>query len=134
MLRPGLGSGGYYLVVLSLEKNRRTFNVSVLMAMAFMNYKPNGEHDIVVDHIDNVKTNNVLFNIQIITGRENTSKDKKNCSSKYTGVSWDKSRNKWVSNIRINGLKKNLGRFTDEIEAAKYYQDVLKTIKISYKG
>lgn len=43
-----------------------------------------------------------------------------NNSSGTTGISWDKSRNKWIASIQINGKKKNLGRFNkkeDAIEA-----------------
>jgi len=31
------------------------------------------------------------------------------------------SRNKWISQIQIDGKSKRLGRFTNEIEAAKAY-------------
>ena len=43
--------------------------------MAFLNHKPNG-NKLVVDHINNVKTDNRLSNLQIITQRKNTSKDR----------------------------------------------------------
>jgi hypothetical protein len=46
-------------------------------------------------------------------------KSSKNSSSKYIGVSWDKSRNKWTVSININNKAKFLGRFKYEIEAAK---------------
>jgi hypothetical protein len=46
---------------------------------------------------------------------------RKNATSKYIGVSFDKARNKWTVRILINGKPKSLGRFDSEIEAAKIY-------------
>ena len=39
-------------------------------------------------------------------------------SSKYYGVSYDKSRNKWAAQVKFNGKKKSLGRFDQESDAA----------------
>ena len=107
---------------------RKTYNVTVLIAITFLNHKPNG-HRIVVDHINNDSLNDNLYNLQLITHRENLSKDKKGFTSKYTGVSWVKSNGKWTSNIRINGRVKHLGTFINELEAAKAYQNELNKIK-----
>jgi hypothetical protein len=49
-------------------------------------------------------------------------------SSKYKGVSWYKNRNKWVSQIKINGKNKHLGYFDCELAAAKSYQDRLNSL------
>lgn len=40
-----------------------------------------------------------------------------NNTSGYKGVAWDKSRNKWVAYIKLNGKTKNLGRFSTKEEA-----------------
>ena len=53
--------------------------------------------------------------------RRNTEKQRGDYSSQYKGVCWDKSRNKWTVNIQVDRMHKHLGRFTDEIEAAKAY-------------
>ena len=45
----------------------------------------------------------------------------KGSSSKYLGVCWDKSRNKWKASIRVNGKIYNLGRFAVEEDAARAY-------------
>ncbi len=82
---------------------------------------------IVVDHINNDPLNNKLYNLQLITQRENVSKDKKG-TSKYTGGSWSKTANKWTSNIRINGKIKHLGFYIKEKEAAQAYQKELTKI------
>ena len=114
-------------VFLTKNGKAKTKKVHQLVAIAFLNHKPNG-HKLVVDHIDNNSLNNELGNLQIITNRENTSKDKKNGASKFIGVSWNKSAKKWQSSISINGKNKHLGRFTNELEASKSYQNALSKL------
>lgn len=106
------------------RKSRKFFGIHQLVAMAFLNHKPCG-HKIIVDHEDENKQNNYLYNLRLTTNRINCSKSKKNKTSKFTGVHWDKERNKWVSQIFINGKTKNLGRFECELAAARAYQNEL---------
>jgi hypothetical protein len=127
ILKAGIDSYGYCVVYLYKNNKRHVKKVHQLLAMAFLNHKPDG-HRIVVDHKNNIKTDNRIENLQIITHRENLSKDKKNKSSQYTGVNWAKYANKWRSQIRINGKIKHLGYFTDEYEAHIAYQTELKNI------
>lgn len=42
-------------------------------------------------------------------------------TSRFKGVSWDKSRGRWQAKICQNGRHRNLGRYDDEIEAARAY-------------
>lgn len=42
-------------------------------------------------------------------------------TSKYKGVSWDKEAQKWKASLTKNYKKYNLGRYEDEIDAAKAY-------------
>ena len=66
--------------------------------------------------------------MQVITQRENSSKDKKGGSSKYVGVTFNKLNNTWKSQINIDGKIKYLGDFKNEIDASKAYQNKLKEI------
>jgi len=120
MLEPYLGNRGRLLVC--IKGKRRT--VHQLVCEAFLFHKPCG-YKLVVDHINNIPTDNRLINLQLITNRENTSKDRKDGSSKYVGVNWNNQNKKWVSQITINGKQNHLGYFNSEQEAAKYYQDAL---------
>jgi hypothetical protein len=115
----------YYAVTLCNNKDRKQIKVSVLVAMAFLNHTPNGYVGFTVDHIDNNPLNNNLDNLQVITKRENSSKDRKGIS-KYTGVTFNKKSNKWISQIWINGKNKTLGSFDDELEAHRAYQKELQ--------
>lgn len=126
ILKLCINTTGYNTVCLSENGKTKTFKVHQLVAITFLNHKPNG-HTIIVDHISNDKLNNKLSNLQLISQRENTSKDKKG-SSKYTGVCWHKTINKWTASININGKQRYLGSFINEIEASNAYQNKLKTI------
>ena len=86
LLSLGLQSGRYHSTTLSKDGVRKSFLVHQLVAIAFLNFVPNG-NKLIVDHIDNNPLNNNLENLQVITHRQNLSKDKKNKTSKYTGVS-----------------------------------------------
>ena len=122
-----INTQGRYAVNLS-KNNIKSSNrkISVLVAQAFLNHKRCG-HKLVVDHIDNNKINDRLYNLQVITQRLNLSKDKKNKTSKYVGVY--KYGKKWRSEIRINKNKYYLGIFNNETEASQAYQKELNKIK-----
>jgi len=42
-------------------------------------------------------------------------------SSQYKGVSWDKRDKRWRAVVRVHGVTKHLGRFTEEADAARAY-------------
>lgn len=128
LLKGSIDNYGYRVVSLSNNGNSKQFKVHQLVAIAFLNHKPNGFKGLVVDHIDNNPLNNKLSNLQIISQRKNTSKDKKRGSSKYVGVSWDKNRKYWRVNIFYNNKNYKLGSFYLEEKAANVYQEALKQI------
>jgi len=129
VLKAAFCSRGYFGVDLSKNGKGKTITIHKLVAYAFLNHKP-CRHKLVVNHIDINRENNNLYNLEIITSRENTNRKHIKSSSKYTGVSWNKRVKKWRSNITINGRKKHLGYFTDEKEAAQAYQNELNKIKL----
>ncbi len=129
ILKTPANSSGYYCCNLCLNGKLKSFRVHVLVAIAFLNHSPNG-HKVVIDHINNVKTDNRLENLQLISNRENTSKDRKGGSSEYVGVYWCKRYNKWHARIKINGERKHLGYFFNEIQAAEAYQLALNKILV----
>jgi len=127
ILKPNNDGNGYLRVCLTKDGKAKDKRIHVLVAEAFLNHVPNGMK-LIVDHINAVKTDNRLENLQIITSRENSSKDKKGGSSKYTGVHWRKRDKKWIAQITINGKVKRLGRFKDETKAAEAYQIALNNL------
>lgn len=117
-------SYGYPMIMLSKKGQKKTFMIHILVAIYFLDYK-NVDKKIIIDHINNIKTDNRLINLQIITQRQNLSKDKKG-SSIYTGVCWCKDKNRWQSSITINCKKYHLGYFKNEYNAHLAYQNKLK--------
>ena len=120
-------SRGYPTIRIMNNQIKKSFPVHQLVAICFLNHTPCG-HKLVIDHIDNDKLNNKVENLQIISSRQNASKDKKNKTSKYTGVSWNKNRKLWASQIFVNKKQIKIGFFTDEYEAHLAYQNYLKEI------
>ena len=55
--------------------------------------------------------------------RSSASAKTSGCSSKYRGVSWYKQSKNWRVSIRVGGKTKGLGYFSDEIAAARAYDE-----------
>ena len=119
---------GYLSVSLCRGGNLKSRNVHQLVAIAFLDHTPNGYKGLIVDHKNNDRRDNRLENLQLINARQNTSKDRKGGSSSYVGVSWHKPTSRWIAHISINGKKRHLGLFTDELEASEAYQSALNEI------
>ena len=77
--------------------------------------------DLVVDHINHDKTNNCKSNLRVCTQSNNVKNrsNKKNSSSGFMGVSWNKKSNKWHARIKVDGKLKHLGYYTDINEAIR---------------
>jgi len=118
-----------YAVSFYVDKKSKSYKVHKLVAIAFLNHKPCG-YKLVIDHIDNDSLNNRLYNLQEISQRKNTSKDKKG-TSKYTGVYWCKKNKRWHCSIYTKQKRIFLGRFKDEKKAAEAYKNELKKINES---
>ena len=71
------------------------------------------------DHIDRNELNNRKYNLRPCSFAENMRNRGifKNNTSEVTGVSWDKTKNKWEARIGVNGKCIRLGRFTNKEDA-----------------
>lgn len=134
ILKSPKGNDGYLNVCLRNSTKGKVRRVHQLVAEAFLGHKPDGTHKICVDHINNIKTDNRLENLQLISHRENSSKDKVNKTSKYTGVCWVKSKNKWKAAIYLNNEWIHIGHFFTEIEAHNAYQEKLQSLNKTQDG
>jgi CRISPR/Cas system CMR-associated protein Cmr3 (group 5 of RAMP superfamily) len=124
ILKKSIDTNGYYRVTLCLKGTQKICKVHKLVAITFLNHKPNGFIE-VVDHINTDKTDNRISNLQLITQRENLSKDRQVGYSSRVGVTWHKQNKKWMAQIRRNGKKKFLGYYDCELDAAAAYQNEL---------
>jgi len=120
-----IGKRGYLSTYLSKEGKIKTLKVHQVVAMAFLNHTPCGLK-VVVDHINNNSLDNRLENLQLISNRENLSKDKKPKSG-YTGVY--RNGKGFLAQIQINKKTINLGTFKTAEEASEAYQNKLKLTK-----
>ena len=121
-------NGRYYKTNLFKNNKSKIYRVHQLVAMAFLGHKPCGYY-LVVDHIDNNPLNNNVSNLQLITPRENCTKDKKRMFSNYVGAYWQSDNKNWVSRIKINKKIIHLGVFKKEYDAHLAYQKKLNEIK-----
>ena len=74
LLKQALMPNGYYFVCLFFEVKRKNFFIHQLVAMAFLNHIPCG-HRFEVDHINNIKSDNRVVNLQILTHKDNSLKN-----------------------------------------------------------
>jgi hypothetical protein len=85
---------------------------------------------LVVDHINHNGLDNRKANLRHATRAQNNFNRliiiREDSSSKYKGVSWRKRKKKWRARICINGERKHIGYFKDEIHAAKAYDKAAK--------
>ena len=115
-------NNGYIRV--DVYKNKKRIGVLSRMIM-----KPKSE--LVVDHINHNTLDNRRVNLRIATkqqNRMNNLKRNKPCSSIYKGVSYVAKQHNgntfdkpWRAFGKKNGIKKSLGYFKTEHEAAKAY-------------
>jgi hypothetical protein len=126
-LKPGVDTGGYFNVRLCKNGKLSTYTIHQLVAMTFLGHLRCG-YDFVIDHINRDKLDNRVENLRVVTNRENCSNRKRTYTSKYVGVSWDKSRKKWASRMQIDNIYKNLGYFEKEYDAHVAYQNKLLSL------
>jgi len=78
----------------------------------------------LTDHINHNGLDNRKSNLRFSTHSQNHAnvpKQRGNYSSKYKGLTWIKTRNKWQVQIKVQGVRKYSGYFSDEIDAARMY-------------
>ena len=86
----------------------------------------NAPDEMVVDHIDGDGLNNARANLRLCTPRQNSQNRRKgkSGSSQFKGVV--AHRGKWRAQIRYSGKLYVLGRFEDEMEAAREYNSAAR--------
>jgi 5-methylcytosine-specific restriction endonuclease McrA len=111
-----LKGNGYLQVALQNGSKTTYCLVSRLIFETF-----NGKTALQIDHINEVKTDNRLENLQALSCSDNNIKSKRhNKTSKYPGVHKCKS-GKWRAQMTKQGKKIGLGYFVDEDDAYKAY-------------
>ncbi len=77
----------------------------------------------IVDHINGDSLDNRRANLRLATRSQNcqNAKKRKNTSSRFIGVSFQKSHKKWWAYISFEKKRTHLGYFDNEIDAARAY-------------
>ncbi len=86
--------------------------------------------NLVVDHINNNQLDNRLINLQLLTRRQNDTKERVS-ETGFTGVTTKtlvSGKIRYVSAISINNKRKHLGTFNTPEEASNKYQQELKKV------
>lgn len=125
-------SKGYMYVDFSKNGKRERFRIHQLVTVCFLNHTPDG-HTLVVDHINGVKTDNSVENLQIVSQRQNLSTcyraNEDLFSSKLVGVDYYKRTNKWRAKIYYNEIQIHLGYYNNEEKASNAYQKALAKLE-----
>jgi len=84
--------------------------------------------EVMIDHINGNRLDNRKSNLRICTNQENcmNRSKRKNCSSIYKGVIYNKTQNKFIVNITKNGNIMSLGRYKTAEEAGRVYDKYAK--------
>jgi hypothetical protein len=99
---------------------RNSMGKLVLMHRVIM-----GDSNMDIDHVDGDRLNNQKSNLRFATRSQNmaNSRPHKSSSSKYKGVTWDRYGGKWKAAIMHHGKNYHIGRYSDELEAARAYNE-----------
>lgn len=97
---------GYSRICLTKDNTYKKFMVHQLVAMAFLDHKQSGMLK-TIDHKDNNKKNNNLYNLEIVSMRENNIRrcNLYKSNNLPTGVKEVIKNRKYRSTITINGKK-----------------------------
>jgi hypothetical protein len=112
--------------------NRRSYYAHVLAWFYVHGEWPSGE----LDHINQVKSDNRIANLRVVTKSQNCQNRPIRIDNKsgHVGVYWYAAANKWRAQISVNGIKKYLGSFVKKQEAINAYVSARNIYHAGYVG
>lgn len=124
----GSRSKAGYMVLRIKDK---IYYVHRLIAQTFLE---NPDNKTQVNHINRIRSDNRLENIEWNTPAENHLNLSKqaNTSSTFIGVTWYKRTQKWMVQLQVDKNRFHIGYFTDEQQAARAYDKVAVTYKVKH--
>ena len=79
-----------------------------------------------IDHIDRDPLNNRKSNLRVVSCSTNNRSKAVSGRSRFPGIYFNKQANKWQAQIQLDGKQKHLGRYVDEMDAARAYRKMFK--------
>lgn len=126
ILKPVIGKCGYAFYRLWVNGVAKTIKGHRLVAIAFFENAENPNY--VVDHINNIKDDNRLENLQMLTHRDNIIKEAKS-NTGLSGVYKPKHTKKYRSIISVNKKQIHLGYYDTPEEAHNIYMKEKEKLK-----
>lgn len=83
----------------------------------------------IVDHADGNGRNNTTANLRIATPTQsvgNTCKPRGAKSSRFKGVYWKNSKQRWIARMEVDGRDRQIGQFVLETDAAHAYDEAAR--------
>jgi hypothetical protein len=105
-----VSSHGYY----NTEIKGKEFKQHRIIAWVYLDLDIENPN-IQVDHINQIKTDNRVENLRLVTNQQNS------FNTKAKGYYFDKKMNKYRARIQLNGIEKHLGCFDTSEEARERY-------------
>lgn len=119
-------NGSVYAYANTLDPDGRP--TTIKMHRLIMDAGPGEE----VDHVNGNGLDNRRSNLRIATRSQNARNSmSRGGSSRFKGVYWypyKDGRPRWRAQIRVGGKRKSLGYFDDEIEAARAYDEKMRSL------
>jgi hypothetical protein len=113
-------------------------HISKKKTMVFMHHDIMGKppRGLVTDHIDGNGLNNQKCNLRFVTIRQNVQNKHIIMASRFPGVTWSRSHNKWRSRIWISPHRIHLGYFNNELDAFNAYKKAVNNLgeEVIYNG
>lgn len=94
ILTPQKDKQGYVHVRLLKEKQYTLYKVHQLVGLVFLGYDRKNKDGLVLDHLNGIKTDNRLENLEIVTKKENMQRYWKTVKSEITRQRMSKPKNK----------------------------------------
>ena len=110
---------GYLRVYIGSRKNHKDHFVHNVIALCYLGEKPQGYQ---TDHINSIRTDNRLENLQYITQQQNTQKRKTMNGRNVKGYTLTKYGT-YEAHIKVDYKSFNLGSYHTEAEARQAYID-----------
>jgi len=125
ILKNKIDSNGYHYITLCKNKKKKNFSIHRLVVFNFKKDLVIYNKNFCVDHIDNNKNNNYIDNLQVISNRLNSTKDRKR-TCKYPGIT--KRKDKYLASCYVKKQKIHIGSYLTQEDAYLAYQNYINKV------